>query len=137
MIDIRTVTHQRSTLYKYVREFIKPSDAAEMISAALRADVGVFTAASFDERGINGAISWSNPDDDTIRIHSLGSLVSPCGTDLMRYVLNKMVCERRKAVSVGAMVTAVGFYERFGFVAEPEQTSKSIIEMAVRLKPPG
>ncbi len=123
----------RNDLRRMFRHFCQPSDAQEMICAALAPDgPEVLCKIAVDGRGVAGAISYQFYPK-RLHIHSLGSLERGTGRQLVTAVV-KIARQRYLEVTVGATRVSEGFYERLGFVVLPGPQTGSIIKMTKRTK---
>lgn len=130
MIAIKDVKLEsvRTDLHRFVRHWYLPSEAQEMICAALKPDgAGVLCKVAIDRRGIAGAISYQFYPD-RLHVHALGSLIPGVGTLLMTAV-GKIASRRHLVTTVAATSRSKGFYERLDFVKIPDQHPGSIIKM--------
>jgi hypothetical protein len=118
----------KSDLKRVFRHFCLPSEAQEMICAALSPDgPEVLCKVEIDHRGVAGAISYQIYPD-RLHIHSLGSLERGAGTRLVTAVV-KTARQRHLEVTVSATKASEGFYARRGFERIRGQKAGSIIRM--------
>ncbi len=101
-------------LREYVRTYVPAGDGAEMICSALAPDTNIVRKVALDERGLAGAISYG-VRVEAVRIFSLGSLRKGAGRALVKDV-ERVAKRRRLPLTVASMASAVGFYERLGFI---------------------
>jgi hypothetical protein len=117
----------KSQLRRGMRFFCLPSDAQEMICAALNADEGVTCHVAVDERGIAGAISIQTYAD-SVHIHALGSLKKGTGRVLVA-VAARTAKKMKLPLTVSATERSRAFYEVLGFKAFPAQKPSSLTKM--------
>lgn len=117
----------KSQLRRGMRFFCLPSDAQEMICAALNADEGVVCHVAVDERGIAGAISFQEYGD-SVHIHALGSLKPGTGR-LLVTVAARTAKKRKLPLTVAATERSRPFYDHIGFKPFPDQKPSSLTRM--------
>lgn len=119
----------RTDLQRFMRYFCLPSEAQEMICAALKPDEDVLCKVAVDRRGVAGAISYQfYPDGIHVHVHALGSLVPGTGTLLMTAV-GKIAKKMRLPLTVSATTRSKSFYDRLGFTPIKGLKPGSIIRM--------
>lgn len=117
----------KSQLYRGMRFFCLPSEAQEMICAALSPDEGVVCHVAVDERGIAGAISYQL-HKDSLHIHALGSLKKGTGTILVG-VAAALAKKMKVPLTVAATERSRTFYDDLGFKPFPDQKKSSLTRM--------
>jgi hypothetical protein len=117
----------RTDLQRFMRYFCLPSEAQEMICAALKPDEAVLCKVAVDRRGVAGAISYQFYPDG-IHVHALGSLVPGTGTLLMAAV-GKIARQKHLPLTVSATTRSKSFYDRLGFTPIKGLKPGSIIRM--------
>lgn len=126
-MKIRSVRSRadRISLQAFFRQFIPPSDKAEMICQALNSDAQ-FVRVAVDERGVAGAIAYDI--DHNIYVYALGSIRPGVGTALMG-VVDREARKRLLPIHLAATRSAIPFYQRLGFDIERVDLGGSVIDM--------
>lgn len=113
----------RTAVQAFLRSYIPASDEAEMMCYALNSEAK-FVRVALDDRGVAGAVSYDIKE--SVYVYGLGSLRPGAGTFLMNFI-EREARSRSLDVRLAAVVTAVPFYEKRGYLAL--ERGRSIIDM--------